>query len=219
MRRLSPALALLALASAALAGCVAAPSSAPTGPSSPSSTPSASALPDVEPQIVVDLDGLTLSDGDGVRRADFDEPESLLSLLEEATGTRPAPEEVEVFPGEESTLESYRWDGLWVTADSSGQTPAFIAVTAAELAGIPVVTDSGLQVGSPRADLLAAGAWALVDEEDAATAEALGLGGEEVEGTESLTRPGSVGIAFTLFQLDGDTVTQIQVPSNDFTDV
>jgi hypothetical protein len=45
------------------------------------------------------------------------------------------------------------------------------------------------------------------------------LGRREVPGVEPLTHPGSVGILYELFWFDGDVVTQIQVPSNDFSDL
>ena len=54
------------------------------------------------------------------------------------------------------------------------------SVTAAEVAGLPVVTEDGFRVGSTRTELRAADAWALTDAEDPETASELGLGGREV---------------------------------------
>ncbi len=44
-------------------------------------------------------------------------------------------------------------------------------------------------------------------------------GGQEVPDTQSLTRPGSVGILYELFVLEGDTVIRILAPANDFSDL
>lgn len=212
---------LVALAASAvvLAGCTSAPSAAPSPPASASPSPTSTPTPEVDPLIVVTLDGVTFTDEAGVTEAAYDDPTALLGLLEEITGVLPEPEAVEGMEGYETTLETYTWDGLRVTADSTGEGPAWIAVTGADLDGVAIETEEGLHVGSTRDDLVAADAWALVDTEDTATASYLGLGGREVPDTQSLTHPGSVGIEFLLFALDGDVVSQMTVPSNDFSDL
>lgn len=184
-----------------------------------SDTPSPAPEPEIDPQLVVSLDGITVTDESGTSTAAYADSAAVLALLEKATGTLPTPETVEIFPGEPSTLQSFRWDGLWVLADSESGSPASITITAPEVGGIPVTTEEGLQVGSTRTELLDADAWALVDEEDAATATELGVGGQEVPDTQSLTHPGSVGIMYTLFVLEGDTVKRILTPANDFSDL
>lgn len=220
MRR--PSSLLLALAATALAvtACAPATSAEQSASPRPSETSSASPTPTetTSAQIVVSLDGLTVT-GAEERSADYTDSAALLELLQEVTGELPEAEGVEIFPGEPSTLKAYDWGGLRVLADSTGEAPASVSVTAAEVAGLPVVTEDGFRVGSTRTELRAADAWALTDAEDPATANELGLGGREVPDTESLTRPGSTGIVYTMFVLDGDTVTQIMVPSNDFSDL
>lgn len=186
----------------------------PSEVSSPSPTPTET----TSAQIVVSLDGLTVT-GAEERSADYTDSAALLELLQEVTGELPEAEGVEIFPGVPSTLEAYDWGGLRVLADSTGEAPASVSVTAAEVAGLPVVTEDGFRVGSTRSELRAADAWALTDAADPETASELGLGGREVPDTESLTRPGSTGIVYTMFVLDGDTVTKIMVPSNDFSDL
>ncbi|MFB8189960.1 hypothetical protein ACFC14_11580 [Microbacterium sp. NPDC055988] len=216
-RRLAPALILTASA-LLLLGC-SSPTAAPSA--SPAATPSASASaePEVDPQLVVMIDGVSFTDDGGTTTAEYADPDALLALLEDATGELPEPEPVEGMEGYDIEMQAYVWDGLRVLTDTAGESPASMAVTAAEVDGIPVTTTEGLQVGSSRADLLDAGAWGIVDTDDPATAEYVGLGESEVPGTESLTHPGSVGILYTLFRLDGDTVTQINVPANDFSDI
>ncbi|SDS93741.1 hypothetical protein [Microbacterium paraoxydans] len=220
MRR--PSSLLLALAATALAvtACAPATSAEPSASPRPSETTSASPTPTetASAHIVVSLDGLTVT-GAEERSADYTDSAAILELLQEVTGELPEPEGVEIFPGEASTLEAYDWEGLRVLADSTGEAPASVSVTAAEVAGLPITTEDGFRVGSTRAELRAADAWALTDAEDPETASELGLGGREVPDTESLTRPGSTGIIYTMFVLDGDTVTQIMVPANDFSDL
>lgn len=191
----------------------------------PAATPSetlvstAEPTPVVEAQLVVSLDGLSFTDGGGTESAAYDDGTALLELLEKATGELPTPEAIESPEGYDFALVNYDWDGVRVTADEAGDGPASIAVLAAEVDGIPITTEEGLTVGATRDDLIAADAWALVDEEDVTTAPYVGLGGKEVAGTVSLTHPGAVGIEYLLFMLDDDVVTQIQVPANDFSDV
>ncbi|QNA92209.1 hypothetical protein [Microbacterium sp. Se5.02b] len=222
MRRpLTPTL-VLATSALLLLGCAPAAPAAPTPTAEPTPMTTSSSpapTPEVDPQMVVSLDGITATDASGTSSADYDDPTALLALLEKSTGELPEPETVEIFPGEPSTLQRFDWDGLSVLADSKRDSPASLTITAADISGIPVSTAEGLRVGSTRAELVDTGAWALTDDQDAATATDLGLGGQEVPGTQSLTHPGSVGILFTLFVLEGDTVTRILVPSNDFSDL
>ncbi|MGO4487858.1 hypothetical protein [Microbacterium sp. 2RAF4] len=219
-RSLLPALAL-AGAAFLLASCTSAPSAAEptTVPSSAPATPTPTPTPTVEPQIVVSLDSIAVTDETGTRDAALDDTEAVLDLLEETTGELPEPEKVETFPGYDFSFVNYIWDGLRVFTDTEHEGPASVALTGPSLGGVPITTAEGLAVGSTRAELLDAGAWALDDTEDPATAEFLGLGGREAPGTESLSHPGSTGIVYTLFWFDGDTVKQIQVPSNDYSDL
>lgn len=165
------------------------------------------------------LDGIALTDDSGSTEASYDDSAALLALLEQATGTLPEPEALEGMEGYDMQLDAYRWDGLQVTAPHSGEGQAWIRVTGADVDGVALETEEGLAVGSARAELIDAGAWALVDTEDPATASELGLGGREVPDTQSLTRPGSVGIRFVMFSLEDDTVTQLMVPADDFSDL
>jgi hypothetical protein len=218
-RSLAPALAL-AVSALVLIGCASPTSAEPRSSATPaSSSPTPSPTVEIDPQIVVSLDGIVVTDESGTRSAAFEDPAGLLDLLEDTTGELPEPEKVENFPGYDSAFVNYTWDGLRVFTDSALEGPASVAITGPSLSGVPIQTEEGLAVGSTRAELLDAGAWGIVDTEDPATAEYVGLGEREVPGTESLTHPGSVGILYTLFRLDGDTVTQINVPANDFSDV
>lgn len=220
MRRTFASAVALAASAALLIGCAPTRSTTPTAsPSSVPSSPAASTTPEVEPQIVVSLDGISVTDESGTSIADYDDPAAVLDLLEKTTGELPEPVKVEDPPGYEFELVNYTWDGLKLIVNSALEGPVSASITGPTLAGFRIATEDGFSVGSTRADLLDAGAWGLVDTEDPATAEYVGLGGREVAGAESLSHPGSVGILFTLFRLDGETVSEIQVPSNDFSDI
>lgn len=211
--------AVIAATTVILAGCAGgAPTTDPPEPPA-SETPPAAPTPDVEAHLVVAIDGITYVDESGTQTAAYDDGDAVLALLESATGDLPDPEPVEGMPGYESERERYSWDGLWVSVDVNLDGSLSLAVTGAEVDGIPVATEEGLSVGSTRQELMDADAWTLTDQEDAATAEYLGVGGEEVPGTQSLSRPGQVGILFVLHHLDGDVVKQIQVPADDFSDL
>ena len=157
--------------------------------------------------------------GSGSETVQYADAAGMISLLVEVTGEHPSPTEIESLPGYEMNLEEYRWDGLSLIALADGSGTASIVVTANEVAGIPIATVEGLAPGSSRAALLAANAWSLTDAEAPEKARYLGLGGIEVSGTISLARPGSVGRIFVLFGLEGDTVKEIQAPSDDFSDL
>ncbi|HWK76471.1 hypothetical protein [Microbacterium sp.] len=227
MNRVAGAVApLLAVVSILLVGCAngvvsAEPSTEASVHEDPSGTPTPSALsvPAVEPNLVVDSDGISYIDAAGAETVPFDDRDAVLALLEQATGELPAPEPIEPPTGYDMQLERYSWDGLWVTADVDHEMPVRIAVVGAQVDGIPIATEDGLAVGSTRDEVLAADGWALVFEEDQATATQLGVGGREVPGTKSLSNPGSVGIVYVLFTLEGDEVKQFYAPSDDFSDL
>lgn len=209
---------LAAAATVVLAGCTGAPATESSEPPV-SQTPSTTPTPEVEAHLVVAIDGISYVDASGTETATYDEGAAVLELLEKVTGDLPDPEPVEPLPGYDIDRELYTWDGMWVSVDANLEAPVHLAVTGAEVDGIPVASEEGLVVGSTRQELMDANAWTLTDQEDATTTEYLGIGGEEVQGTESLSRPGSVGIVFVLYWLDGDVVKQIQAPANDFSDI
>ena len=207
------------LAIGLLTGCA---GPAPLQSPLPSATPSASASPTPPAEVAeltVTIDGISFADASGSRSATFDEGAALIALLQEVTGELPVGEPLEGPYGGDSGLVRYAWDGISAIVSADRQGRASVAVTASEVGAVPIVTDHGLRVGSSRSDLLATGASTLTEDGDQATATELRLGGRDVPDTSSLARPGSVGQEFTLFLLDGDAVTQIQMPSNDFADI
>lgn len=218
MRRLLTSSALLASSALLLLGCAPA-STVEASPAPASVSTEETSVPEVDPQVVVSLSGLTVTEEDGTNTASFDDPDALLALLEDATNELPEPVTVEIFPGEPSTLQRFEWDGLMLLADSKGTSPGWVLITGASVNGIPVITEDGVGVGSSRAELLDAGAIALGSEEDAETATELRIGRVEVSGTESSSMPGSVGSLFTMFVLEDDKVIRIITPADDFSDL
>lgn len=210
-----------AIAIGLLTGCTnPAPAQSPSASATPSASASEAPTPPAEvAQLTVTIDGISFADASGSRSASFAEGAALIALLHEVIGELPVGEPLEGPYGGDSGLVRYAWDGISAIVYADDEGPASVAVTRSEVGAVPIVTDLGLTVGSSRSDLLAAGASTLTEDSDPATATELRLGGRDVPDTSSLSRPGSVGQEFTLFLLDGDAVTQIQMPSNDFGDI
>lgn len=213
---------LLALTASAVLLTACAPSAAP-GTATPSQTPaiepSATSTP-VEPaQLVIGIDEIQyIGDGD-TAAASFDDAASVLALLEDATGELPTPTELESPPGYEIDDVRYDWSGLAVITGPGGTGQASVSVKAPDVDGVLITTDDGIAVGSSRTDVVIAGGWDVWDEDGDGIAEQVGVGHQEVEGTTSLARPGEAGIMFVLFLFDGDMVSEIQAPSNDYSDL
>lgn len=216
MRRLR--LAPLAVALLLLTGCGASTVNA-TPTTTSSTTPVPSEKPAAQTHLVAGLDQVELIAGTETKNASYQNAKGLLALLESATGTLPTPEALADAPGYETNYVKYVWDGLSVIVDADLTGAASMTITGTEAQGVPIELESGVQVGATRADLIEAGAWALTPDEEPASAEQLGLGKQEVAGTESLTHPGEVGSLYALLILDQDSLTKIMVPSNDFSDL
>jgi hypothetical protein len=205
---------LVALAAAALVltGCA-------PGPGTPTSapTPTQSGTETSEPAaLVLSLDGLTLVDtnGDALEATRFDDPEPVLALLGEVLGSTPDPEE---FPESETT--SYAW-GDDVTFNVRGTDYSWVRVNVPELGGLPVTTATGIGIGSSRDDLLAQDVYdPQYDFDEDGFSDFYGLEPVTNNDYESLSFPGQPGTDFIEVQLQGDQVSSMSSPSNDYTDV
>ena len=218
LRRLAPLLAATALV---LSGCAAeVPAPATTTSSSPAAQPSATPTPTPTPAgaIALGIEGLTFTHGGASVTFSFDDPEPLLAFVEQLTGQPGASEHFEDPWGNGDTWGTlYTWDDIKVYVLKDG--PANVTVLATTVGGIPVRTASGITVGSTRDAVLATGGWDDGDADGDGLADYLGMEGQEVEGVESLSRPGEPGREFIVVKLDGDVVTELQSPSNDFSDI
>ncbi|MFE7843588.1 hypothetical protein ACFUTX_00180 [Microbacterium sp. NPDC057407] len=219
---------LLLTSIAFLGGCAspATPTSAASntpGVTTPAAeAPSPTPTPTLTDELTIGIDGITY-DHDGVTE-DFlfegaSEAEDLLAAVEEITGQPRAGEEIEgPYGGFWGT--GYSWDGIRVVVTGENADRVSVAVTAAAIGGVPVVTEDGaLSIGSARADAVAAGARDGWDADGDRVADELAIGELEVPGTNSLVNPGEVGTMFVVLRMTGDTVSEIQSPGNDFSDI
>lgn len=210
---------LLAASMLTLAACAspAAPAPAssdaatvPRPSTSSAAAPAATALD----TIVLSLDGLVLQDANGhpLDSIGFDDGTALRDALTAALGAATTER------NDRFALTSYDWGGIRLGLyDSPAR--ASVSVTAPAVQGISIRTTDGIAVGSSRADLLAAGAQAGYDGRPAGGDETFQLATTPVPGTTSLSSPGTEGTRFILLLMDGDQVSGIQAPSDDFTDI
>jgi len=204
-----------------MAGCA-----GPASNSSVESPPGLTALPAPShadeqgppPTLVVSLTGLVYSADGDEHRATFDDPAEILDVVALAAGPIPAGVAVPPYDGLDLELTSYEWPGVAVTVNNDGSGSS-LSITSSHSGRTIIVTESGIAVGSSRADAVTAGAFDEWDRDGDGVADLLGLDAVDVAGTESLVRPGTVGRQFVLLLMDGDVVSSIQVPGNDFADI
>ncbi|HTL41439.1 MAG TPA: hypothetical protein VL294_08190 [Pseudolysinimonas sp.] len=203
----------LAAAALVLTGC------APGGGTSPTTdpVPTETTIETPEPAaVILSLEGLTLVDtnGDTLEATQFSDPQPVLALLDELLGSTPDPE---VYPEYDTT--AYSW-GDDLTFSIRGEDYSWVRVNVAELGGLPVQTAAGIQVGSSRDDLLAQDVYdPQYDFDTDGFSDFYGLEPVTNNDYESLSFPGQPGTDYIEAQLQGDTVSTLASPSNDYTDV
>jgi len=210
-------LAALMVVGFVLTGCAA--SATETSPSptahTTSPTPSASASPVASSVVTVTLDGLT--DPGGGTGVAFEHVDEIVTFVGELAGSAPTVSDVEDPWGNGTSIGTrYEWDDIVVTTFDG---PASVWLRSATVGETSFETAGGIAVGSTRAEAMAAGAWDVYDEDGDGVADQLGIGAREVPGMQSLSNPGSVGVEFLLLGIEDDVVTEIQVPSDDFSDI
>ena len=207
----------------ALAGCASATplskASPPISTANPSVSPTPTPTPTAVDQLTITLDGILHAHDDVTDLVPFSDGQGVLALFHTLTGVMPSGVEVQgPFPGTESGLTRYEWSDVRVMLYDDGRARD-IAVLAPTVNDVPIQTKEGITVGSGRAAIIAAQGWDVWDRNGDGIADYLGLGSREVPGTRSLSHPGSVGVEYLLFSMKGDTVEQINVPANDFSDI
>lgn len=178
--------------------------------------------PTFQNELIVGIEGVTYEHDGVVDEFLFEgaaEAEQLLVAVEELTGQPRTGEEIEgPYGGYWGT--SYTWDGVKVIVAGENADRVSVAITAPIIGGVRIVTEDGdLSVGSSREDAVASGARDGWDADSDGIADWLEVGELEVPDTNSLVNPGEVGIMFVLLGMTGDTVTEIQSPGNDFSDI
>lgn len=209
--------ALIIAAALLLTGCapVVAPEAAPSG-SAAAETSTPTPTPTPVGELVIGIDEVTYEHAGATQEFPFmDDGEELLALVEELTGQLRQGEEIEgPYGGEWGT--AYKWDEISIIV-AGDQTR--VSVAAPSVGGVPVVTPEGLSVGSGRNEVVAAGGRDGWDADEDGVADYMDLGEQQVPDTQSLSRPGEVGILFVTVELDDDVVVEIQAPANDFSDI
>lgn len=196
-------------------GCSSATGNWGTPPSSDAS-PAPTSTPGTSDRLIVTLDGVTYVHDGAQSEVTFENSKSLLALLTKVAGEGPKVAKVEDLPGYSLNLTSYQWTGVKIIA---GEGTARISITGAALNGIPVQTDTGISIGSSRADVVADDGKDVFDSNSDGVADQLALGSRVEPGTNSLSHPGSPGTSFILLVMNENTVQQIQSPSDDFSDL
>lgn len=219
LRRLAP---LLVAAALVLGGCASADTRGARTPSAPAPSAQPVTTPTPTPTsadaIAIGVAAIEVTVDGQLQTYPFAEPEPLLAVVEQLTGEPAVGEDVEDPWGNGDVWGTrYVWDEISVSVPNEGT--ASVAVSAPAVGGIPVRTTGGIGVGASREDVVAAGGWDEWDADADGRADCLGMDAHPVEGTQSLGRPGEVGRQFVLVGLEGDVVTQIQSPSNDFSDI
>lgn len=222
MRRTTSILTVAVLAALGLSGCAPEPIAAPTttDAATPTFTPTVKPTPTVTPTadtsapasdavLIVQLDGASIAAGSSLAYSI-----GAVEAWTAALGTAPTQSPVEGPYGGTLDLTALEWPGLTLTVPNDGSTRgASLRVTEPTVAGHPVVTSGGIGVGSTRAEAVAAGATEGFD------ATELRLDTRDAPGTQSLQRPGEVGREYVMLVLEGDSVTQIILPGNDYSDI
>jgi hypothetical protein len=181
---------------------------------SPSPTPTATVAVET---LTVTLDGLLYEGGAGDESISLEDPEALLQLVEQLTGQPRTGVDIEDPWGQGDVMGvKYEWADIIVSV--FGERANLIVRTPA-LGDVPVSTEEGITVGSSRSEALAAGARDGWDADGDGVADFLELGAREVPGTQSLSRPGEVGIEYLSLGMKGDVVERIDLPANDFSDL
>jgi hypothetical protein len=198
----------------ALAGCTPG-----TGTADPTTDPAPTeSVTPAAPQpalVVVSLTGLTIQDDAGgtVQTADFTDADATLALVSGLLGSTPTP-----------TVNADYGTSVWEWPDvqlgSSGPDYSWLRVSTATLGGLPVQTPDGIHVGSSLADVEAVGPFDDgYDSDGDGTSDILGVDQVPNPDQESLSLPGQPGTDFVALFMNGGAVTEIQSPSNDYSDV
>ncbi|WAB85216.1 hypothetical protein OVN20_06635 [Microcella daejeonensis] len=114
------------------------------------------------------------------------------------------------------------WDGLRMFVVRGGDRDGDVeglAIRDVALHGVPLATVEGIAVADMRSDLSAIGPEDVHDSEGDGVADQVGFGFRDIRGTKSLAEPGATGSEFALAPLDGDVITELHLPGNDFCDL
>ncbi|THG28452.1 hypothetical protein [Naasia lichenicola] len=178
----------------------------------PSPAPSTAPSPAADGPLKISLDGLAYNEADVPDAAPFSDGAAVVALMERVAD---APPEVTEIP--QKGFTSYAWEGVLIFVNEAGQARA--RFTAPALGGVRLETTGGIAVGSSRAEAVASGAVDGYDSNGDGIAERLTLDSREAPGTTSLADPGLVGSDYIELTVDGDVVTGVTSPADDWSDL
>ncbi|MCK8465942.1 hypothetical protein M0722_01950 [Microbacterium sp. KSW4-16] len=158
--------------------------------------------------LTIGVSAVTVMDGDQLTTFSYNDPDALIQALTDAFGSSPSITEDP--NGYEVTF--YDWQGARVLRLTDAR--ASITISAPVVGGVNAATLEGIKVGSDRASALAGEARDVGE-----GADFLGITAREATNTQSLTRPGEVGLDFVRLRFSSDQVTHIQAPAFDYGDV
>lgn len=158
--------------------------------------------------LTIGVSAVTVTSGDQLTTVSYEDPDALIQALTDVFGSSPSVTEDP--NGYEVTF--YDWQGARVLRFSDAR--ASVAISVPTVSGVNTATLEGIQVGSDRASALAAEARDVGE-----GADSLGITAREVPNTQSLTRPGEVGLDFVRLRFNSDQVSHIQAPAFDYGDV
>ncbi|MFE6995495.1 hypothetical protein ACFVAE_06025 [Microbacterium sp. NPDC057659] len=197
-------------------GCTAGvPAASPATTAAESPTP-VSPTPAVQEKVLITLTALRVEEGGVEREYPLAEGEQVVELFS-SLGGAPTKEPFEGPYGSEGGTR-YGWPGVIVSVlDADGA--ASLVIEARTIGDASIATAEGLAPGATREQAKSAGAFDGPDADDDGVADLLGVQPHEVPGTVSLVDPGKPGIDYVGLVLDGDTVTKILLPANDYADI
>lgn len=198
----------------ALAGC--APTAGPADPTTaPKPTETSTPAAPQPAVVIVSLKDVTIQDDAGgtVQSVPFTDAAGMLALVSGLMGSTPTPT-----VNADYGTSTWEWPG--VQLGSPGPDYSWLRVSVANLGSLPLQTAGGIHVGSSLADVEAVGPFDDgYDGDGDGTSDVLGVDQVTNPEFDSLSNPGHPGTDFVALFMAGGAVTDIQSPSNDYSDV
>jgi hypothetical protein len=213
--RLSTPRMLIGFAIIALALSACGPGTIAVPPTEPTTAETATPEAPTPSAVIVSLDGLSIVDADGnaLQTTTFTDPDPVLALLSDLLGSTPT-------PTENADYGTKVWQWPDIQFGTTGPDYSWVFIQTDELGGLPLQTAQGIHVGSTRDDVDALDPYdSYYDEDGDGASDVLGIEQVPAPDYDSLALPGQPGTDYIEVDLDGDTVTALHSPSNDYSDV
>lgn len=195
-----------------LSGCASGAEVAESTPTPTATTATPTPTAPTPALVVLSVDEISVLDSTGapLTAAPYSDPDAVLALLGSLEGSTPDPVDNQKFG------MRWEWPDLRLTANYW----AFVQVTGAQIAGLPVQTSQGIHVGSTREELAALDPHDWNSDADGdGVSDYYCLEARPEPGQVSLTDPAVEGITCVGVTLVGDSVVTISSMSTDWFDV